>query len=101
MSLSIGDDKDTIYTLFSPKKYPEIITLPNLHIACQSVPYTTTMKYLDVYLDYRLSFKEQQLCWYFLPRMVQAPNKMHTCTTLWFQITRGAYYFSKIPPQPY
>ena len=77
MSLSIGDDKDTIYTLFSP------------------------MKYLDVYLDYRLSFKEQQLCWYFLPRMVQAPNKMHTCTTLWFQITRGAYYFSKIPPQPY
>ena len=58
LSLSIGDDKDTKYTLFSPKKYPEITTLPNLHIAGQSVPYTTTIKYLGVYLDYKLSFKE-------------------------------------------
>ena len=58
LSLSIGEDKDTKYTLFSPRKYPEIDSLPKLHIANQEVPYTTTIKYLGVYLDFELSFKE-------------------------------------------
>ena len=58
LSLSIGEDKDTKYTLFSQRKYPEIELLPKLHIANQEVPYTTTIKYLGVYQDFELSFKE-------------------------------------------
>ena len=33
-------------------------SLPKLHIANQVVPYTTTIQYLGVYLDFELSFKE-------------------------------------------
>ena len=58
LSLSIGDDKDTKYTLFSPTKYPDTSKLPELRISGQLVPYTTTIKYLGVFLDYQLSFKE-------------------------------------------
>ena len=52
-----GRQRRNIYT-FSPKKYPENDSLPKLHIANQDVPYTTTIKYLGVYLDFELSFKE-------------------------------------------
>ena len=58
LSLSIGQDKDTKYTLFAPKKYPDIQNLPELSISGQTVPYTTVIKYLGVYLDYKLTFKD-------------------------------------------
>ena len=58
LSLSIGQDKDTKYTLFAPKKYPDIQTLPQLSISGQTVPYTTVIKYLGVYLDHKLTFKD-------------------------------------------
>ena len=38
LSLSIGAGKDTKYTLFSPKTYPTINNLPELHISGQPVP---------------------------------------------------------------
>ena len=58
LSLSIGEGKDTKFTLFSPHKNQEITKLPELHISGQSVPYTPTIKYLGVLLDHKLSFKE-------------------------------------------
>ena len=58
LSLSIGENKDTKYTLFSPKAYPDIDKLPKLHISGQLVPYTPIIKYLGVHLDYQLSFKD-------------------------------------------
>ena len=42
LSLSIGEGKDTKYTLFSPQKYPDFTKLPKLQISGQPVPYTTT-----------------------------------------------------------
>ena len=58
LSLSIGEGKDTTYTLFSPGKHPEVKQLPELHISGQTVPYTPMIKYLGVLLDHKLSFKE-------------------------------------------
>ena len=58
LSLSIGEGKDTKYTLFSPKTNPEINELPELHISGKPVPYTPMIKYLGVLLDHKLSFKE-------------------------------------------
>ena len=58
LSLSIGEGKDTKYTLFAPRKYPDINKLPELRISGQQVPYTPTIKYLGVLLDHKLSFKE-------------------------------------------
>ena len=58
LSLSIGENKDTKYTLFSPKVYPNIDKLPKLYISGQLVPYTPIIKYLGVHLDYQLSFKD-------------------------------------------
>ena len=54
----MGQDKDTKYTLFAPKKYPDIQNLPQLSISGQTVPYTTVIKYLGVYLDHKLTFKD-------------------------------------------
>ena len=45
LPLSIGKDKDTKYTLFSPKKYPGINSLLKLHIAIQKLPFTTMLYY--------------------------------------------------------
>ena len=58
LSLSIGENKDTKYTLFSPKSYPDIDKLPFLYISGQLVPYTTVIKYLGVHLDHKLTFKD-------------------------------------------
>lgn len=58
LSLSNGENKDTKYTLFSPKTYPDIDKLPTLHISGQIVPYTPIINYLGVHLDYQLSFKD-------------------------------------------
>ena len=58
LSLIIGENKDTKYTLFSPKTCPDIDKLPELHISGQPVPYTPIIKYLGVHLDYQLSFKD-------------------------------------------
>ena len=55
--LSIGEGKDTKHTLFSPQKYPDFTKLPKLQISGQPVPYTTTIKYLGVLLDHKLTFK--------------------------------------------
>ena len=49
--------KDTKYTLFAPQNYPDTNNLPELHISGQLVPYTETIKYLGVLLDFKLSFK--------------------------------------------
>ena len=57
LSSSIGEDKDTKYSLFSPTNYPDTSKLPELCISGQLVLYTTTIKYLRVFLDYQLSFK--------------------------------------------
>ena len=40
-SLSIGQDKYTKYTLFAPKRYPDIHNLREVSISGQTVPYTT------------------------------------------------------------
>ena len=40
LSLSIGEGKDTKYTLFSPGKYPDVNKLPQLYISEQLVPCT-------------------------------------------------------------
>ena len=90
LSLSIGEDKDTKYTLFSPKKYPEIDSLPKLHIANQDVPYKTTIKCLGVYVDFEISCKEHLSKIYekvnFLPCTTQAVTKVQTGTILFIRI---------------
>ena len=60
LSLRIKNDRDTKYTLFSPKEHLGINTFPKLHIANQVVIYTTLIEYLCVYLDCELSFKEHK-----------------------------------------
>ena len=60
LSLRIKNERDTKYTLCSPKEYPDIDTLPKLHIANRLVFYTSLIEYLCIYLDYELSFKEHR-----------------------------------------
>ena len=55
LTLSIGQDKDTKFTLFANK---QPTNLPKLSFQGQEVPFTTTMKYLGVHLDNKLTFKE-------------------------------------------
>ena len=64
LSLSIGQNKDTKYSLFCPGKKPSIESLPKLEIFRTEVPNTSCVKYLGVMLDENLKFKEhvQKLC---------------------------------------
>ena len=55
LTLSIGQDKDTKFTLFANK---QPTNLPKLSFQGQEVPFTTTIKYLGVHLDNKLTFKE-------------------------------------------
>ena len=55
LTLSIGQDKDTKFTLFANK---QPTNLPKLSFQGLEVPFTTTIKYLGVHLDNKLTFKE-------------------------------------------
>ena len=57
LSLSIGINKETKFSLFSPKQNIDNTNLPNLTLLGQNIPQTDYVRYLGVLLDDCLTFK--------------------------------------------
>ena len=92
LTLSIGQDKDTKFTLFANK---QPTNLPKSSFQGHEVPFTTTIKYLGVHLDNKLTFKEhiakicekiKKICRNILPRTTPFTTKMSTSTLLFFHL---------------
>ena len=58
LSLSIGKDKETKFSFFSPKQNDTKSNLPSLKLLGHNVPQTEYVKYLGVLLDDCLNFKK-------------------------------------------
>ena len=57
LSLSVGNDKDSRYTIYSPTKLKPNINLPKLHVGDCEIPRTSSVKYLGLHIDENLNFK--------------------------------------------
>ena len=77
LSLSVGNDKDSRYTIFSPTKLPQTTVLPKLHVGDKEIPRATSVKYLGLHIDENLNFK----C-----HIDQLKNKIKKYTSLFYAI---------------
>ena len=92
LTLSIGQDKDTKFTLFANK---QALNLPKLSFQGHEVLFTSTIKYFGVHLDNKFTFKEhvakickkiKRICRNILPRTTPFTTKMSTSTLLFFYL---------------
>ena len=57
LSLSVDNDKDIRYTVYSLTKLKPNTNLPKLHVGDCEIPKTSSVKYLDLHIDENLTLK--------------------------------------------